>query len=154
VGSGNGRADYRFKAVGLMSSARTTNDDATGWLGVDVFAGVIILLSGLCSGFQGLVALIGPSTYFAAVKGSLFIFNVDGWGWWNLILGAIFIITGVALLLGATWARIVSIILAVLSAVAQLFLIPVQPWWAIIVIAVDVLVIYALTVHGRELRGR
>jgi hypothetical protein len=135
-----------------MSTGRTTSQRTTGWLGVDIFAGMIILLSGLFSGFEGLVALIGPSTYYTTVNGSLFIFNVDGWGWWNLIVGVVFVAVGIALLLGATWARILSIILAVISAVGQLFLIPVQPWWSIIVIAVDILVIYALTVHGRELR--
>jgi NADH:ubiquinone oxidoreductase subunit H len=62
----------------------------------------------------------------------------------------VFVITGISLLFGAAWARIASIILAVVSAVGQLFLIPVQPWWS--VIAVDVLVIYALTVHGGQLR--
>lgn len=131
-----------------MSTQRTT----TAWLGVDVFAGMVILLSGFFSGFQGLVALIGPSTYYATVSGSLFIFNVNGWGWWNLIVGVVFVITGISLLTGAGWARIAAIILAIISAVGQLFLIPVQPWWAVIVIAVDVLIIYALTVHGGQLR--
>jgi hypothetical protein len=140
------------KAVRGMSTERTTTGRTTGWLGVDLFAGAIILLSGLFSGFEGLVALIGPSFYYTATSGSLFILNVDGWAWWNLIVGIIFVITGISLLAGQAWARVVSIILAIISAVTQLFLIPVQPWWAIIVIAVDILVIYALTVHGRELR--
>jgi hypothetical protein len=135
-----------------MSSQRAATETTNGWLGVDVFAGMVILLSGFFSGFEGLVALIGPSTYYATVSGSLFIFNVDGWGWWNLIVGIVFVITGIFLLFGSTWARIVSIILAIVSAVGQLFLIPVQPWWSVIVIAIDVLVIYALTVHGGQLR--
>jgi hypothetical protein len=113
---------------------------------------MIILLSGLFSGFQGLVALIGPHTYYATVNGTLFIFNVKGWGWWNLIVGVVFIIVGICLLAGARWAVIASVILAIVSAVGQLFLIPVQPWWSVIVIAVDVLIIYALTFHRNELR--
>ncbi|MGO4102477.1 hypothetical protein AB4Y63_00855 [Leifsonia sp. YAF41] len=125
----------------------------TGWVGWARFAGVIILVSGIFSGIQGLVALIGPNTYYVATEGSLYLFDVAGWGWWNLIIGILLILTALALFTGATWARVVAIILAVISAVVQMMLIPAQPWWAIIVIGMDVLIIYALTAHGRELRS-
>ena len=127
---------------------------ATGWVGVGTFAAVILLTDGVFSAFLGLVALIGPGAYFAKTPGSLFIFTVNGWGWWNLILGVVLVLTSLALFGGAAWARIVAIVLAILSAVGQLLLIPAQPWWSVIVIAVDVLVIYALTAHGSELRER
>jgi hypothetical protein len=48
---------------------------------------------------------------------------------------------------------VVAIVLAILSAIGQMLLIPAQPWWALIVIAIDVLVIYSLTTHGDELRA-
>ncbi|MGC5171383.1 DUF7144 family membrane protein [Micromonospora sp. DT81.3] len=124
----------------------------TGWVGWGIFAGVILLVSGFFSVIQGIVALVGPDTYFALAGGSLFLFDVQGWGWWNIILGALLVLTGAALLAGQTWARVIAVILAVLSAVIQLLLIPAQPWWSFIVIAIDVLIIYALTVHGREMR--
>ncbi|HYI32995.1 MAG TPA: hypothetical protein VEX88_05995, partial [Glaciibacter sp.] len=60
------------------------------------------------------------------------------------------VLTGIALLTGATWARVVAIIIAGLSAIGQLLLVPAQPWWSLIVIAIDVLVIYAVSAHGRE----
>jgi hypothetical protein len=113
----------------------------------------MILVSGVFSVLQALVALIGPNTYYAVGAGALWLFDVTGWGWWNLIIGALFIITALALFAGQTWARVIAIILAVLSALGQLLLLPAQPWWSLIVIAVDILVIYALTVHGRELRS-
>jgi uncharacterized membrane protein len=96
---------------------------------------------------------VGPDTYFASVNGDLFLFNVEGWGWWNLTIGILQILTGAALFRGALWSRIVAVILATVSAFIQLLLIPVQPVWSLIVIAVDVLVIYAVTAHGEELRG-
>lgn len=130
----------------------STDNARTGWAGWGVFAGVVLLVSGVFGALQGLVALIGPDAYFAVVEGSLFLFDVQGWGWWNLIIGVLLILTGLALLAGQTWARVVAIILAALSAIGQLMLISVQPWWALAIIAVDILVIYALTVHGRELR--
>lgn len=124
----------------------------SGWVGWGIFAAVILLVSGIFSVVQGLVAVIGPNAYFAVVDGTLFLLDVAGWGWWNIIIGAGLILTSVALFSGQTWARVVAVILAILSAVGQLMLIPVQPWWAMIVIAVDILVIYALTAHGEELR--
>ncbi|MBW9094867.1 hypothetical protein JNB62_14335 [Microbacterium jejuense] len=129
----------------------STTSGRTGWAGWGVFAGVILLISGVFGGLQGLVAIVGPDAYFAVVDGSLFLFDVQGWGWWNLIVGVLLILTGIALLAGQTWARVVAIILAALSAIGQLMLIPTQPFWALAIIAVDILVIYALTAHGREL---
>jgi hypothetical protein len=129
-----------------MSTVRTT-----GWVGWARFAGVILLVSGLFSLIQGIIALVGPDTYFTVSEGSLFLFDAQGWGWWNVILGVLLLLTAAALFAGQTWARVVAIVLAILSAIVQLMLIPAQPWWSLIVIAIDVLIIYALTVHGREL---
>ena len=125
----------------------------TGWVGWAKFAGVILFISGAFSVVQALVALIGPNTYYAVENGTLWLLDLTGWGWWNLIIGALLIVTAVALFAGQTWARVIAIILAVLSALGQLLLIPAQPWWSLIVIAIDVLIIYALTVHGNELRA-
>ena len=130
-----------------MSTVKTT-----GWTGWVVFAGVILMVSGIFSAVQGLVAVIGPDSYYVVTSGSLWLFDVAGWGWWNIIIGLLLVLTAVALLGGQTWARVVAVILVILSAVGQLLLIPAQPWWSLIVIAIDVLVIYALIVHGRELR--
>jgi hypothetical protein len=93
-----------------------------------------------------------PDGYFIISRGGLFLFDLTGWGWWTLIVSILLLLTAGALLMGATWARMVAVILAILSAVSQLLLLPAQPWWSAIIIAVDVLVVFALTVHGRELR--
>jgi uncharacterized protein (DUF983 family) len=68
-------------------------------------------------------------------------------------LGLLIVISGVGVLAGNLAARIVGVLLAGLSAIANLLFIEAYPIWSIVVITVDVLVIYALTVHGRELRG-
>ena len=100
---------------------------------------------------EALVALFAPSGYFNVTRFGLFVMSVNGHGWWNLIAAVLFIATAAALLGGATWARVVAVILAALSAIEQLLLIPAQPWWSFIVIAIDVLIIYAVTAHGREI---
>ncbi|KQQ94210.1 hypothetical protein ASF62_08715 [Leifsonia sp. Leaf325] len=122
----------------------------TGWVGWVGFAGIILILSGVFSLIQGFVALIGSNYYYAVENGTLFLFDLTGWGWWNLIIGAVLVLTGIALFTGATWARVLAIIAASLSAIGQLLLVPAQPWWALIVIAIDILIIYAITAHGRE----
>jgi len=130
-----------------MSNATSTRRALSGsdWMR---FAGVILIVSGIFSAIQGLAALLGPDAYYAVVDGDLLIFDVAGWGWWNVVIGALTLITGLALLGGALWARIVAVVLAILSAIVQMILVPVQPWWSFIVIAIDVLVIYAVVARG------
>ena len=136
-----------------MSTATRTRQ-ASGWTDWVRFAGVILLVSGIFSAIQGVAALLGPAAYYGSVDGQLLVFNVAGWGWWNAFIGGLTFLTGLALLGGALWARIVAVILAILSSIVQMILVPVQPWWSFIVIAIDVLVIYAIIAHGKELRER
>lgn len=131
----------------------STTNEPTGWVGWIGFAGIILILNGVFSAVQGFMALLGSNTYYLVSSGTLFLFDVTGWGWWNIIIGALLVLTGVALFSGATWARIIAVILAALSAVGQMLLLPAQPWWAFIVIAIDILVIYAVTAHGREVKN-
>jgi hypothetical protein len=136
-----------------MSTAKAQHRPRSGaWAGWVRFAGVILLVNGIFSVLQGLVAVIGPDTYYAVVEGELFLFNVAGWGWFNLLLGILLIATAFGLFAEQNWARITAIVLAVISAVVQMLLVPVQPWWAVIVIAIDMTIIYALVARGDELR--
>jgi hypothetical protein len=131
----------------------SSNVQPTGWVGWGRFAAIVLVVSGIFSVVQGIVALAAPDTYFVVTQKGLAIFNVNGWGWWTMIVGILLVLIGGALFTGATWARVLAVVIAIVSAVGQLFLIPAQPWWALIIIAVDVLVIYAVTVHGRELKS-
>jgi len=134
-----------------MSSARSSTH-ALGWTDWARFAGVILVVNGIFGLVQGLAALLGPDAYFAEVRGELLVFDVAGWGWWTVAIGALTLLTGLALLNGALWARIVAVVLAVLGCIVQMILVPVQPWWSFIIIAVNLLIIYAIVGHGRELR--
>ena len=132
-----------------------SDTEVTGWVGWGWFAAFVLLIAGVFDAIKGFVAILMPgSAYFVAVDGDLFLFDVAGWGWWHLIIGIALILVAAALFAGQTWARVVAVILVVVNAIGQLFLIPVQPWWALIVLTLDELVIYALTVHGRELKAR
>jgi hypothetical protein len=135
----------RWHIGGIM-----TTTGKTAWVGWIGFAGFILVLNGVFSAVQGLAALVGSDIYYVVADGTLYFVDITTWGWWNLLIGLVLILTGIALLTGASWARVVAIILAGLSAIGQLLLLPAQPWWSVIVIAIDVLIIYALTAHGRE----
>ena len=129
-----------------------SDTEVTGWVGWGWFAAIVVLIAGVFDAIYGLIAVLAPgSAYFVAVEGDLALFNLQGWGWWHIITGVLLILTAIALFAGATWARVVAVILVGLNALGQLFLLPVQPWWSLIVLTLDILVIYALTVHGKEL---
>jgi hypothetical protein len=132
-----------------MSSARSSAQPL-GYTDWARFAGVILVVNGIFGLVQGLAALLGPDAYFAEVRGELLVFDVAGWGWWMVAIGALTLVTGLALLNGAQWARVVAVILAILGCVVQMILVPVQPWWSFIIIAVNLLIVYAIVGHGRE----
>jgi hypothetical protein len=71
-------------------------------------------------------------------------------GWIHLLLGLLVAFAGWGLLSGQTWARVVAITLAVLSAIANFLWLPYYPFWSMLIIAVDIFVIWAIAAHGRE----
>jgi hypothetical protein len=71
-------------------------------------------------------------------------FDVTTWGWIHLVVGVLVVITALGLMTGATWARVVGMSLAGLSIIANFLWLPYYPVWAIVVIALDILVIWAI----------
>lgn len=114
----------------------------SGWL---AFAGILAILVGIFNMINGLVALL-RADYFVVTADKVLLFNYTGWGWWLLIVGAVQIIVGLGILGGATWARITGIVLAALAMVTHIVFLAAFPVWSVIVLALAVLVIYALTV--------
>jgi hypothetical protein len=113
-------------------------------------AGVLMILTGLY-GFLAGLAMILRAPFFVYHGGYLYVWNTHGWGWVELILGAVVVAAGACVLLGMVWARAVGIILATMSAVASFLVLPYYPIWSIIGIAVDLFIIWALvTYSGRR----
>jgi len=121
------------------------------WVGWIWFAAAMMILLGLFNVIEGLVALFNSRYYVLGPEG-LLVFNLTGWGWVHLIIGVLAFVGGFALFTGATWARVLAVVLATVNAVAQLVFLSAHPVWATIVIALDVLVIWAVIVHGEEAR--
>jgi hypothetical protein len=99
--------------------------------------------------FQGLIALFND-TFAVAVEAGVLVVDLTTWGWIHVILGVVLILTGIGVLGGNNWARVLGVIFVIINLLAQLSVIGIYPWWATIVIILDVLVIYALVVHGGE----
>ncbi|WP_229070295.1 hypothetical protein [Actinoplanes sp. DH11] len=144
-------AETRQQDTGTYSTAGAT-PRATGWVGMVVFAGVMLMMMGGFQVIEGIVAVFRDDYYVATSSGLVLTWDYTAWGWTHMLLGTVAVLTGIGVLLGQTWARVVGIIVAVLSALANLLFLPAYPIWATIVIALDVLVIYALSMHGKEVR--
>ena len=127
-----------------------TREPVSGWtVGFAYFAGAMMILIGIFHVIAGLAAIFEDEFF---VVGREYVFDVDvtAWGWIHLIGGIIVIAAGIGVYSGATWARAVGIFIAGLSAIGNFFFIPYYPVWAVLIIALDIAVILALTAFSRE----
>ena len=129
-------------------------DAVTGWTGWIAFASTMLILIGTFHALEGLVGLFRDG-YFVAPKDSLLV-KVDytAWGAVHLVLGLVAIGVGIGMALGQLWARILGVVFALVSAVVNLAFLNAYPVWSILIISFDVIVIWALTVHGAEMKYR
>jgi len=125
----------------------------TGWVGWIFFAGIIMVLTGIFQAIAGLVALFNSAYYLVPSANLAVHVSYTGWGWVHLVWGVLLLLAGFGVMTGQTWARVVGIILAGISAILNIVFLAAFPAWSLIVIVLDVLVIYALAVHGREMQN-
>jgi hypothetical protein len=118
-----------------------------------VFAAVIAITMGAYEAIMGLVAIFNDEYYLVGSSGLVVSVDYTVWGWVHLLLGLAAVAAGVALLQGRGWGRVIVIGLAGLSALVNLGFLAAYPVWSVMVIAFDVIVIYALTVHWKELKA-
>jgi len=120
----------------------------TGWYGWVVFAATIMVLLGVFHAMVGLVALFQEDYFVVGSTGLMVSVDYTTWGWTHIILGLVVACAGAALTTGAMWARVITVVLAIISAVMNLAFMAAYPLWSAIMITVDILVIYAVTAHG------
>ncbi len=123
----------------------------SGWAtGFIVFAGVMMIVGGGFQTLTGLVAIF-EDEFYVSTPNYLLQFDATSWGWIHLLLGLLVLFAGFAVLNGRVWGRTIGVILVALSAFANFAFIPYYPFWSILIIAVDIFVIWALTAHGRDI---
>ena len=125
--------------------------EMTGWVGWSFFAAVVVILVGAMNIITGFIALFDDN-YLINTAGGMFVFDPTGWGFTVLIIGALLVLAGFSILKGSLYGRIIGVLAAGLSAIAQISTIRPYPIWSMIIIFINVMVIYALTVHGDELK--
>ena len=127
------------------------SEKAPSWArGFVLFAAVMLIIIGVFHAFNGLSAIL-EDAFFVVTPNYLFSIDVTTWGWLHLILGIIVLLAGVYLLRGSLWAVLVGIVVAGVSAILNFLSIPYYPFWSLLIIALDVVVIWALATHGRDL---
>jgi hypothetical protein len=140
--------------VGLpRQRAKGVAPEPTGWVGWILFAAVIMVLTGTFQAIAGLVAIFNDAYYLVPSADLVVSVDYTGWGWAHLIAGILLIAAGIGVMTGQTWARIVGVVLAAISAIVNIGFLAAYPVWSVIVIALDVVIIYALCVHGREMQN-
>lgn len=122
-----------------------------GWIG---FAGILMVLLGGLSVFQGLIALLEDDYYVVTQSGYLVV-DITGWGWIMLIWGIVLALIGLALLGGASWARWVSILLVSINVFGQLGFLgnSNDQVWLLITLSLNIIVLYALIVRWHDSQG-
>lgn len=124
-----------------------SGDWATGAV---LFAGVMMMVIGFFQLVQGIAAIL-EDTIFVTTPNFFLEFDVTAWGWIHAAVGLLLILGGYALVSGKTWGRVLAIVLAILTACANFLFIPYYPWWSLLIIALCIWVIWAVTSRWDEM---
>jgi hypothetical protein len=111
--------------------------------GISVFAGVMMIVGGGFQSLQALAAIVND-TYLVVLPNYIYSFDLTAWGWIHLLVGLGLIVIGICVLMAQSWAYIAGIVVASLAALINFVWLPYSPLWAILVISLDVLIIWAL----------
>ena len=130
----------------LDTQAQAPSEAAAG---LTVFAAVMLMMIGAFQAIQGIIALAND-TFYVVGQEYIFQFDVTTWGWIHLLLGVLVAVAGYFVLQAKVWARTVGVIVAVASALVNFAWLPYYPVWSILIIALNVFVIWALTARGRD----
>ena len=137
-----------YSSSGARRADRETSGTAVGFI---LFAAIMMIMAGTFQALQGLIAIF-ENEFYVATRNYVFQFDATTWGWVHLLVGLIVAFAGWGLLSGRTWARVVAITVALLSAIANFLFIPYYPFWALLIITLDIFVIWAVSAHGGGMR--
>ena len=130
--------------------AMRDSDSLTTWVGWVAFAGIAMATAGIVNIIQGFIAVFNDDYYRPAGSGPIATVDYAVWGWVLVGTGLLLVVTGYGIIFGRTWADIVGVLLAAGDAILNFAFISSYPIWGILALSLDVIVIYAVTVHGRE----
>jgi hypothetical protein len=129
-----------------MASTQTVSPWAHG---IVVFAGVVMIVGGAFQALEGLAGIVRDK-WLVVLPQYIYAFDLTLWGWIHLLVGLALLVIGIFLLRGQTWARVAGMVAAAISAILNFVWLPYSPWWALMIIAIDILVIWALASYLRQ----
>jgi hypothetical protein len=133
-------------------SASRIRTGTTRWTGWVAFAGVMLIIGGILNAFYGLIAVLNDEWVVWGNRASVYL-DISQWGWIHLIMGLVVVLAGVGVFSGNFLARSVGVIAASASLITNFAFVPAYPIWSLVVVAIDVIVIWALIAHGKEMQG-
>ena len=125
---------------------------ASEWTGWIVFGAGMLILGGAIHMIQGLTTLLDDKQATVTSEGLAVHVPFTALGWLHLVLGLVAVLVGVGAMLGNRAALVAAVIIAGISAIANVTFIAAYPAWSVLVIAFDVIVIYAIVAHGRDMK--
>ncbi|HUN30510.1 MAG TPA: hypothetical protein VMU95_00710 [Trebonia sp.] len=140
--------DATTRAPEGRAATRRPNGMATGFT---IAAAVMLMLSGAWNFLEGLAALVGGGgAFFATLPTYVYNLSTSGWGWFHLGVGIAVFVAGAALFMDRVWARAIGVGLAAISALVNFITIPYLPVWSVVIMALDIIVIWALLTPRRR----
>ena len=127
-----------------IAPSRRSRETRSVAIAGSIFAATVMITVGIMQFVEGIVAVANGNKFYIHSEHYVFEFNANAWGWIHLILGVIVAVAGAYIFTGSLVARSVGITVAALSALANFVWLPYFPLWAVIVIALDVVVIWSL----------
>ncbi len=134
-----------------MANKTNDNDMMSGWVGWVAFASVMLYLVGFFHLIAGFVALFTDTVYLIG-ENNLWALDYTQWGWIHILAGVLAILAAGSLMSGKVYGRTVAVLVAFVSAVANMLFIPIYPIWSIIMVTICVLVIFGVVTHGKDLK--
>jgi hypothetical protein len=148
-----GRGQEELTPRSSSGSRRAEAPEPGVWAGWVIFGSVMLILMGAFHMIAGLTALV-RSGYYAVPSADLLVsVNYTTWGWVHLGIGALAWAAAFGLTVGSMWARVSAVVLTGLSALVNMAFVAAYPLWSLTMIALNVVVIYAITAHGAELKN-
>jgi hypothetical protein len=114
--------------------------------GMVLFASILLLVVGCFNLIQGIAAVANSHVFVA--NAHYVIGNLRAWGWITLILGVLQLLAAAGVLAGNQLARWFAVAVLALNAIDQMFFIPAYPFWALTIIAMDVVALWGLCAYG------